>query len=172
MAHEDFDQQECEHSGQAPPKPPASRKKREDHSLNRAKVGVREINLAGQFGDRFLQLPARGRQRVLVVFGKFSASLPIPVVGSRNPVVDSYWTVPWQSEIVFGVAVEPEQLAVRIERDIVSVPRAARKQLAIISVEVHAQDKARRRRQAEAEALRVFITGQQLVICVIPQWRS
>ena len=103
-----------------------------------------------------------------------------PNAGARTPaelrraraVVEANGTIPRHAPVPFHVAIEGEQLAIGIERDVVGVAETAEHQLPGLALRIGADDVAAGRQNSGRVAVAVPLSRQQEILAIVAQRRA
>ena len=118
--------------------------------------------------------PDDGDRRIAVgiVLGPLGAPLAEAAVAAAHRVEDADRAVPRSAPVPFHVAVEAEELAVGVERDVVGVALARGDELGILAVGIEPDDVAAGRLVIGAEAVSVLRAREDAVVGIVAMGRA
>ena len=144
------------------------------HHPERVAVLLREFRLRGRDDSR-----GRAdadvhhfRQTVRVVSRILRRAFAETLIAAAHDVIRARGPVPRRTPIPLHVAVEAQQLAVRVEADVVSVALTRGKQLRVLPLQIHAQHIAARRLAPRPEPIPILHARQHQIVPVILEGRG
>ena len=112
------------------------------------------------------------RQRVGVIGWPLARSLAEAVFAAADHMQNAGGNIPGEAIAVFGIAIEGEQLAARVEGQVIDVAEAAREQFHVSTVGIHAEDETGRSLALITAAHTVVCGGKQLVFAIVLEGRT
>ena len=113
----------------------------------------------------------RSRHAVRIILRPLRAAFAEALVAAAHALKRACGPIPRAAPVPFHVAIVAEQLAVRIERDVVIVALPGRKHLHVFSIEVHARHVAAGRFRACAESVSILDALEREVVRVVAMRR-